>query len=107
MPGLDQRSGRIIAQRRRQCSSDVIAGQPYIGQLVIRHLDKNRNLSGAIGKLDFNPEQLEENARAFGDGVVRAKPASANGNDIRAVTLAAAMLPGVPLEAATYSKTTA
>ncbi|MCB1132927.1 MAG: 50S ribosomal protein L1 [Verrucomicrobiae bacterium] len=70
-------------------------------------LDKNGNVSGAIGKLDFNPEQLEENARAFVDGVVRAKPASAKGNYIRAVTLAASMLPGVPLEAATYTKATA
>lgn len=70
-------------------------------------LDKNGNISGAIGKLDFNPEQLEENAQAFVDGVVRAKPPSAKGNYIQAVTLAASMLPGVKLEPATYTKATA
>lgn len=67
-------------------------------------LDKNGNVSGAIGKMSFEPAQLEENARAFVDGVVRAKPASAKGNYIQGVTLAASMLPGLPLEAATYTK---
>ena len=67
-------------------------------------LDKNGNISGSIGKTSFEVAQLEENARAFVDSVVRAKPASAKGNYIQAVTLAASMLPGVALEAATYSK---
>jgi large subunit ribosomal protein L1 len=70
-------------------------------------LDKNGNVSGSIGKASFEQSQLEENARAFVDSVVRAKPASAKGNYIQAVTLAASMLPGIPLEASTYSKTSA
>ncbi len=70
-------------------------------------LDKNGNVSGAIGKASFEANQLEENARAFVEGVVRAKPATAKGNYIQAVTLAASMLPGLPLEAATYAKATA
>lgn len=67
-------------------------------------LDKNGNVSGTIGKSSFENAQLEENARAFVDSVVRAKPASAKGNYVQAVTLAASMLPGIPLEAATYTK---
>ena len=70
-------------------------------------LDKNGNIAAAIGKADFSPEQLEENARALVDSVVRAKPASAKGNYIQSVTLAASMLPGVPLDASTYTKTSA
>ncbi|TAG09138.1 MAG: 50S ribosomal protein L1 [Verrucomicrobia bacterium] len=70
-------------------------------------LDKNGNVSGAIGKASFEQAQLEENARAFVDSVVRAKPASAKGNYIQAVTIAASMLPGIPLEAATYTKASA
>jgi len=70
-------------------------------------LDKNGNVSGSIGKANFTPEQLAENAQAFVGGVVRAKPAVAKGNYIQAVTLAASMLPGIPLEAATYAKTSA
>ncbi len=69
-------------------------------------LDKNGNIAATIGKADFSPQQLEENASAFVDSVLRAKPASAKGNYIQAVTLAASMLPGIPLEAAVYSAKT-
>jgi large subunit ribosomal protein L1 len=67
-------------------------------------LDKNGNVSGAVGKASFSPDQLVENAQAFVDSVVRAKPASAKGNYIQNVTLAATMLPGVPLEQGVYTK---
>jgi large subunit ribosomal protein L1 len=67
-------------------------------------LDKNANISGGIGKVDFTLEQLRENGRAFIDAVVRAKPAAAKGNFLRSATLAATMLPGVPLESAEYIK---
>jgi large subunit ribosomal protein L1 len=70
-------------------------------------LDKNGNVSGAIGKASFDEKQLEDNARAFLESVARAKPASAKGNFIQAVTLAASMLPGLPLEASAYAKATA
>lgn len=67
-------------------------------------LDKNGNVSGAIGKAAFSEEQLVENAKALIESVVRAKPASAKGNYIQSVTLAASMCPGLPLESAVYSK---
>lgn len=67
-------------------------------------VDKNANISGGIGKVAFSPEQLHENGRAFIDAVMRAKPPAAKGNYIRTVTLAATMLPGVPLEAAAFTK---
>lgn len=70
-------------------------------------LDKNGNISASVGKTSFAPEQLEENAMAFIESVVRAKPSTAKGNYIRSATLAATMLPGIPLEAATYAKPTA
>lgn len=70
-------------------------------------LDKNGNVSGSIGKVSFEEAQLAENARAFVDSVVRAKPASAKGNYIQNVTLAATMLPGLPLESSLYTKASA
>lgn len=66
-------------------------------------LDKNGNVSGAIGKTSFEAGALAENAEAFIESVKRAKPASAKGNYIRSVTLAAAMCPGVPLESSLYA----
>lgn len=66
-------------------------------------LDKNGNVSGAIGKASFEANALAENAEAFIESVKRAKPASAKGNYIRSVTVAAAMCPGVPLESSLYA----
>ena len=61
-------------------------------------LDKNGNISAAIGKVSFSEEQLAENASSLIKSVVKAKPASAKGNYIENVTIAATMLPGLKLE---------
>ena len=61
-------------------------------------LDKNANISAAIGKVSFSEAQLEENASALIDSVVKAKPASAKGNYIENITITATMLPGLKLE---------
>ena len=61
-------------------------------------LDKNANSSAAIGKVSFSEAQLEENASALIDSVVKAKPASAKGNYIENITITATMLPGLKLE---------
>jgi len=61
-------------------------------------LDKNGNISAAIGKASFSEEQLAENASSLIKSVVKAKPASAKGNYIENVTIAATMLPGLKLE---------
>ena len=61
-------------------------------------LDKNGNISAAIGKVSFSEEQLAENASSLIESVVKAKPASAKGNYIENITIAATMLPGLKLE---------
>ena len=61
-------------------------------------LDKNANISAGIGKASFSEDQLRENAEALIESVVKAKPASAKGNYIENITIAATMLPGLKLE---------
>ena len=61
-------------------------------------LDKNSNISAAIGKASFSEEQLQENAESLIESVVKAKPASAKGNYIENITLTGTMLPGLKLE---------
>ncbi len=63
-------------------------------------LDKNANISAGIGKASFSEDQLKENAEALIESVVKAKPASAKGNYIENITIAATMLPGLRLESA-------
>jgi large subunit ribosomal protein L1 len=67
-------------------------------------LDKNGNVAGAIGKASFEEKALLENAQAFIDSVLRAKPASAKGNYVQSVTIAASMSPGVAIESSVYTK---
>lgn len=66
-------------------------------------LDKNGNVSAAIGKASFADEQLIENATAMIESVAKSKPASAKGNFITNITLAGSMLPGLKLETHTYN----
>ncbi len=66
-------------------------------------LDKNSNVSAAIGKSSFDAKQIEENATAFLESVVKVKPASAKGNYIENVTIASSMNPGLALESSLYS----
>ena len=66
-------------------------------------VDKSGNIAAACGKASFSEAQLVENASAFLDSIVKAKPASAKGNYIQSFTLAASMLPGVPLDISVYN----
>ena len=61
-------------------------------------LDKNGNISAAIGKVSFSEDKLLENANSLIDNVSKAKPPSAKGNFIQSITLAASMCPGLRLE---------
>lgn len=67
-------------------------------------LDKNGNLAASIGKASFEPNALAENAHAFVDAVVRAKPASAKGKYVQTITMAATMSPAVRVDVSKYVK---
>ncbi len=61
-------------------------------------IDRNSNVSVAVGKVSFEPDQLKENTKAVIDAVTSARPASAKGAFVEAMTLAATMSPGVGLD---------
>ena len=63
-------------------------------------LDKQNILHTPIGKSSFGPDKLEENFKALMDAIVRAKPATAKGQYLRSVTVAATMGPGVKINPA-------
>ncbi len=67
-------------------------------------VDRNANISAAIGKLSFDSEKLVENARAFIGAVVKARPSGAKGAYIAAATMSCSMNPGLPVSQAEYSK---
>ena len=67
-------------------------------------VDKNANISAAVGKLSFESDKLAENARALISSVVKARPSGAKGAYIAAVTMACSMNPGIALSSTEFSK---
>lgn len=65
-------------------------------------LDKNGNVAVPVGKFSFGENQLVENGSAVIDAVVRARPATAKGRYLEAMTLSATMSPGVSIDPSPY-----
>jgi large subunit ribosomal protein L1 len=61
-------------------------------------IDKAGNIHVLVGKANFSPEQLEENARSVIDAVVKARPHSIKGTYIQSCTLSATMSPPVRVD---------
>ncbi len=67
-------------------------------------VDRNANISAAVGKLSFESDKLVENARALISAVVKARPSGAKGAYIAGVTMASSMNPGLSVAQVEYSK---
>ena len=74
---------------------------PKAGKIEFR-VDKTGNVHAPIGKVSFAADKLAENAQAFMDTILRAKPSAAKGTYVRSATLSSTMGPGVKLETAGY-----
>jgi large subunit ribosomal protein L1 len=67
-------------------------------------VDKTGVIHVAIGKVSFDEQRLQENARVLLDAVVKAKPSTAKGKYVKKVNLAATMSPGVLLDETVYAR---
>ncbi len=72
------------------------------GQVEFR-AEKAGIVHAGIGKASFGDNQLLENARAFADAIVRAKPSGAKGTYVQRVSLSSTMGPGVRVDPSTLS----
>ena len=72
------------------------------GQVEFR-AEKAGIVHAGIGKASFPAEKLLENARAFADAIVKAKPAGAKGTYVQKVALSSTMGPGVRVDIATLA----
>ncbi len=70
-------------------------------------IDRNSNVSVPVGRVSFEPGQLEDNAKAAIDAVAGARPASAKGAYIESITLAATMSPPVKVDSSGLVKAVA
>ena len=67
------------------------------GQVEYR-VDRQAAIHAAIGKVSFTDEQLVQNFDALRDVILRARPASAKGQYIESVAVAATFGPGIRLD---------
>jgi large subunit ribosomal protein L1 len=72
------------------------------GQVEFR-AEKAGIVHAGIGKASFAEDKLLENARAFADAIVKAKPAGAKGNYVQKVALSSTMGPGVRVDVTTLA----
>jgi len=63
-------------------------------------VDKAGNIHTPVGKKSFTPENIQANAMAVIEAIVRAKPSAAKGTYLRTVTMSTTMGPGVTIDAA-------
>lgn len=61
-------------------------------------LDKHGVINNAIGKISFTIDQLFDNASAFVQAVLKAKPASAKGQYLESLVLSSTMGPGLKID---------
>ena len=70
------------------------------GQVRYRN-DKNGIIHASIGKVAFEPQQIQENLESLLDALRKAKPASAKGTYIKKVSLSTTMGAGVAVDQST------
>jgi large subunit ribosomal protein L1 len=71
--------------------------QAKAGRVEFR-IDKQAIVHAAIGKASFSTEQLEANAKALIDAILKAKPSATKGVYMQAITLTTSMGPGIKLD---------
>ena len=59
-------------------------------------------IQAPVGKVSFGAQQIEENAKAFVDAILRAKPTAAKGTYVKSAYIAASMSPSVRLETSDF-----
>lgn len=72
-------------------------GQIKAGKIEFR-VDKTGIIQAPFGKASFSEEQLQENAQALLDAVLRARPASSKGKYVKSVSVSSTMGPGVRVD---------
>jgi large subunit ribosomal protein L1 len=91
------KTGTVTADVRKAIS-DIKAGK------VEFRVDKAANIHASIGKVSFSEAQLEENARALIEAVLRAKPSASKGKYVKSAHMSSTMGPSVSLDSSVTTR---
>jgi len=61
-------------------------------------VDKFGIVHTSIGKVSFDPQKIEENAREFMNTIIKLKPTAAKGTYVKSIYLSSTMSPGIQVE---------
>jgi large subunit ribosomal protein L1 len=61
-------------------------------------VDKTGVIHVGVGKLSFDPDKLQENARTLIDAVIKAKPVAAKGKYLKSAVVGSTMGPGIKID---------
>ncbi|MCC6695590.1 MAG: 50S ribosomal protein L1 [Candidatus Hydrogenedentes bacterium] len=100
--------GKILGPRGLMPSPKAGTVTPKVGDAVNEikkgkidfRVDKNANMHVPVGKASFSAQQIEENASAVIQAVLKAKPAACKGTYLRGCTMSSTMGPGFHLDPA-------
>ncbi|MFA6243984.1 MAG: 50S ribosomal protein L1 [Candidatus Hydrogenedentales bacterium] len=103
--------GKILGPRGLMPSPKAGTVTPKVGDAVkdIKRgkidfrVDKNANLHVPVGKASFTNQQIEENASAVIQAVLKAKPGACKGTYLKSCTMSSTMGPGFRLDAASLT----
>lgn len=71
------------------------------GQVQFR-VERAGIIHAGVGKVSFDPNQIEGNVRAFVDAISRAKPSGAKGVYLKRIALSSTMGPGIRLDVSDF-----
>lgn len=100
--------GKVLGPRGLMPNPKAGTVTPDVGKAVQEikagkieyRVDKTGNVAVPIGKISFADEKLQQNAVAFLDAIMRAKPASAKGTYLKNASICSTMGPGIKLSTA-------
>jgi large subunit ribosomal protein L1 len=100
------RLGKVLGPRGLMPNPKTGTVTPNVGQAVSDikggkiefRVDKHANVHFVVGKASFSNEQLEENAKAALEEVLRLKPSSSKGRYIQKGAVSTTFGPGIPLD---------
>lgn len=111
MMGLVGKLGRVLGPRGLMPNPKVgtvtmdvktAVSEAKAGKIEYR-VEKAGVVHVRIGKVSFQPDHLQANARALIDALVRQKPSTAKGTYLRSITVSSTMGPGVRVDTLQFS----
>jgi large subunit ribosomal protein L1 len=107
MMGVVGKLGRVLGPRGLMPSPrsgtvtqdvDKVVREYKAGKVEFRN-DSGGNVHAMVGKMSFDPVQLQENIQAFIDRIVGMKPSAVKGSFVRSIAICATMSPGIRVAA--------